>query len=394
MKRGFFIVLILTVFSHIAYTQTVKTGVVVIGNGSNAIGASIQAAVSGVKTTLILAPGDFQLSASVNGQSSGIEGEVLKRLKVNTGQVLADYSRINAVVRSWTDTLKNLTIVRGAGLIKLKRSGSGWNIELTGGKTIKAGVLVNADKTGEVNKLLQLPKVGAQWKEFGYDDYLYRASIASGYIVNGGSANFLLMDKLLLPDQENLVILNPDQESLNAGQAAGATAAYAVFFKTKTSLANLKIIQGELLNYKLSLVPFADITNVDSNWKDIQVMGLSGFLKAEISNGTAYFRPDREVLAAEIKEPVKSYYYKAQIWFDDHKDEKMTIDNTMKMIAYVAGLSLENTIKEVKKSWKNGYNFSTEYDGDRIITRREFAVLSRYLKPFNVNFDKTGKVVR
>ncbi|TKC04971.1 hypothetical protein [Pedobacter frigoris] len=394
MKSGFFIVLALTVFSYVSQAQTTKTGVVVIGNGNSAVGAGIQSAVSGVKTTLILSTQDFQLSALGNSQASGIEGEILKRIKGNAGQVLVDYSTVGTVVRSWTDTLKNLTVIRGAGLLKIKRSGSGWNIELTGGKIIKAGVLVNADRTGTVSNALQLPKVPLQWKPFNYDDYLYRASVASGYILSGGSASFLLMDKLMLPGQENLIVLNPDQESFVAGQAAGATAAYAVFFKTKISLANLKLIQGELLNYKLSLAPFADVNNADSNWKDIQVIGLSGFLKAEISNGTAYFRPDQEVLSVEIKEPVKSYYYKAQIWFDDHKEEKMTINNTLKMISYVAGLSLENTIKEVKKNWKKGYNFSTEYDSDRVITRREFAVLSRYLKPFNVNLDKTGKVVR
>ncbi len=387
MKRGFFVITILLLVVRLGFAQTTKTGVLVIGNGSNAVGASIQSAVSGVKTVLLLPDPGFVLSASGNLRS-GIEAELQKRmLTTNTSAA--------AMVKIWTDTLKNLTVVRGTPWIRIKRSGGGWHIALLGGKSIKAGVLVNADASGKVNTELKLTKAPVQWSPFGYTDFLYRTSIATGYTVSNSSANFLQLSKLLVPAEDNLVVLNSDHESIAAGQAAGATAAYAAFFKKKTSEANLKVIQGELINYKLSLVPFADVNPIDSNWKAIQLIGLSGFIKAELINGTAFFRPDFPVSREEIMEPIKSYYYKAQIWFDDNKAPQMTLATTLKMITYVGGLSPENTIAEVKKNWKTTYRFNSNFEQEKVISRREFAVLvSQYLKPFNVTIDKSGKVLR
>ena len=125
------------------------------------------------------------------------------------------------------------------------------------------------------------------------------------------------------------------------------------------------------------------------------MVGVSGFLKAELSHGTAYFRPDQPVRIEELEEPVKSFYYKAQIWFDDHKGKEMTLGTTLDMMAYVGGLSLQHTTAEVQKNWKKGYHFNTDFEPGRIVSRREFAVLAnQYLKPFNITFDKAGKVQR
>jgi hypothetical protein len=51
--------------------------------------------------------------------------------------------------------------------------------------------------------------------------------------------------------------------------------------------------------------------------------------------------------------------------------------------------------KDIPKKWKTNYQFKTEFDLSRQITRREFAViLQEYMPPFNVNIDPKGKVVR
>ena len=373
--------------SYLGIAQTIKTGVLVIGNGSNAIGASIQSAVSGVKTILLLPDPGFVLSPPGN-PSSGIDAELQKRM-------ISGNASAAAVVKIWTDTLKNLTVIRGTPWIRIKRSGGNWHVNLVGGKSIKAEVMVNADASGKLISELKLVKVPLQWRTFGYQDFMYRTSVATGHTLNNVSANILPLSTLLIPTQENLVSLNSDHESIASGQAAGATAAYGVFFKKKTSAVDLKAVQGELINYKLSLVPYADVNPADSNWKAIQQIGLSGFIKAEIKEGTAYFRPDLPVSRLEIAEPIKSYYYKSQIWFDDHKDPQMTLAATLKMIAYVGGLSLENTTTEVRKNWRSAYHFGHDFDADRVISRREFAVLvSQYLKPFNMTIDKSGKVLR
>lgn len=388
MKRGIFIVLVGVLMCNSVYGQTTKAGVLVIGNGGAAVGAGIQSAVSGAKTVVLTQNQGFELSAANKNLSSGIEQELSFRAlagTTNTGS--------KSILDAWVDTVKNLTVIKNAGWIKLKRSGSGWAATLSDGRTIKAKVLVNADGTGKVNDALLIKNQVAPWLPFNYENNIYRTSLAAGQVVNGATANVLTWAQLLLPDQDNFVMVGT--ESMLAGQAAGATASYAAFFDTKTSKANLKLIQGELIKYKLSLVPFADVNNKDSNWKAIQFIGLAGFLKAKIMDGKAYFMPDQPVLREEIKEPVKEYYYKAQIWFEDYMDAEMTIGATLDLVCKVGNVNMESTLAQVKKRWKTSYAFSTELDLKRVITRREFAVLANeYLKPYAVNLDKTGRVVR
>ncbi|WP_449435767.1 hypothetical protein [Pedobacter steynii] len=389
MKRGFFTALVTILFLQQANAQTIKTGVLVIGNSSSAAAASIQSSVSGAKTVVLLPGEGFEATLTSGNLSAGIEADLFKGLKTE------DVTKVNSVIKSWTDTLKNLTIIKKANWIKLKRSGSGWSVQLNDGRTIKAIALINADRTGKVNAAIPVQTAVKPWHLLSYENTLYRTSIASGQQVGNTSSNLLFLSDLLIPEQDNLVLLNSGDESFIAGQAAGAVAAYAAFFKTKTSVAPLKEIQGELIKYQLSLMPFADIKQADTNWKSIQFLGLSGFLKTNITNGVANFEPERTVSTAEIKDPIKEYYYKAQIWFDEHKEPDMTIGATLNLICYVGGKSPKNTEDEIKKNWKKIYNFKTDYDSKRNITRREFAVLvNEYLKPFGVNTDKTGRVQR
>ncbi|TCD03062.1 hypothetical protein [Pedobacter psychroterrae] len=388
MKRGFFILLVSALFALAVNGQTIKTDILVIGNGSNALGAGMQAAVSGVKTTILMQEAGFELAQPGASLHSGLEAEYLKKTAgKQAGQEL--------LLKNWTDSTDKLTVIRSAYWSKLKRSGSGWSLELNDGRKIKARVLVNADRTGRVSTVLMLEAKKNQWVPFGYEQTAYRTSIGAGLPLNNVTANVIYTDALLVPEQENLVMLNPQQESLLAGQAAGATAGYAAFFKKKTSETNLKELQGELIKYKLSLVPFADISELDSNWKSIQFIGLSGVLKGALSNGSLNFNPEKTVTTDEVKEPIKEYYYKAQIWFDDYKQPDMTTGSTLALICYVKGKSLENTTEEVKKKWKKVYGFKDDFDPAKSISRREFAVLvSDYLQPFNVTIDKTGRVMR
>lgn len=389
MKRGFFTALATILFLQLTNAQTIKTGVLIIGSGSSAVAASIQSSVSGAKTVLLLPGEGFEATLNTGNLPSGIEGDLFKRLKNE------DITKVNSAIKSWTDTLKNLTVLKNTNWLKLKKSGSGWSVQLSDGKTIKAITLINADRTGKVNPIAQVQTVVRPWHLFGYDNALYRTGIASGEQIGNTFSNQLFLSDLLVSEQDNLVMLNSGAESFAAGQAAGAVAAYAAFFKTKTSLAPLKEIQGELIKYQLSLMPFADIKQTDTNWKSIQFLGLSGFLKANITNGEANFEPERMVSTAEIKDPIKEYYYKAQIWFDDHKESEMSIGATLSLVCYVGGKAPKNTEDEIKKNWKTVYKFKTDYDPKRNITRREFAVLvNEYLKPFGVNIDKTGRVLR
>ncbi len=126
-------------------------------------------------------------------------------------------------------------------------------------------------------------------------------ALLQGYFTNNSTANVLSLYRFLNPLQENLVVLDPAQESFAAGQAAGATAAYAAFYKLKTSESNLKAIQGEQINYKQSIVPFKDIKPGRQQLEGYTIIGITGILKADLSGDGAYFRPDQVVTPEEVK---------------------------------------------------------------------------------------------
>ena len=393
MKRVFFIVLAAAVLANNLQAQTVKTGVLVVGNGSNALGAGIQAAKSGVKTTILMAEAGFSPALPTKSIISGIERDFLKA--INGGKQSSPQVNANDLIKLFTDTIKNLTVIKSATWSKLKRSGGGWVVELSNKSSIKAEVLIDADHSGKLKQALQINYKVPFWKALDYNENLYKTSIAGGFQTGSTNANFLSLYELLIPEQNNFLALNPEQESFSGGQAAGATAAYAAFFDRKTSESNLKNIQGELINFRLSIMPFSDVNDLDSNWKAMQFLGLSGILKAELANGTASFHPEKAVTTAEITQPLKDHFYKAQIWFDDHKGQDMTIGATIDLICYTGGRSPVTTKAEIMKYWKSKFKFASEFDEKRIVNRREFSVLFySYNNPFNVIVDKTGRITR
>ncbi|WP_316819554.1 hypothetical protein [Pedobacter gandavensis] len=405
MKRKLLVIFTAILCCGLSYGQTLKTGVLVIGNGSNALGAGLQSAMSGVKTTLLLEGEDFELSLMDPGHqslASGLELRLLNKLRTDRGIKGSasldhiDPQKANAIIKDWVDSTKNLTIIRKVVWSKLKRSGAGWTVQLNNGQNIKAAMLVYAAVPGKLKELLSLNQLpGLQWKALDYQNLSYRTSLSSGFVDRMSGVNLLSLYDLLIPGQESLVWLNPEQESIAGGQAAGATAAYPVFFKLKARTPNLKAIQNELMNYRLSLVPFVDVNPTDSNWKAVQFIGISGFLKGVLVGSELKFNPEQKVSTLEIKTPIKDFFYKAQIWFDDYTAAEMTIGSSLDLVCKVGNKAPVTTLAEVKKRWKTQYHFNTEFDLERPITRREFAVLlQEYLNPFNVNIDPTGRVIR
>lgn len=389
-KQLFFFLLLVFVFNTLK-AQTIQTDVLVVGNCNAAFAAGLQSAVSGVKTTVLLQAGGFDINPITGDLNSGLQAEFLKKMK----GLDTDFTKqtANDVLKKWTDSTKNLTIIRDLLWIKAEKVGNNWNFKLSDGKTIKTKILINpADQ--KLNGALKITAPKNNWINLDYGTTTYRTSVASGKFTTKTTGNFFSMFDLFIPLQENFIWIS-DSQSMLIGQAAGATAAYAAFFKTKTSLTNLKTVQGELINYKLNLIPFDDINPSDTNWKAIQMVGLTGVLKGEIKDNKVIFSPDTQVSADEIKQTIKDYFYKAQIWFDDYKNSMMTLSSTLDMICYVGNKSPENTRKEVEKKWKTGYNFKSDFDLNKVINRREFAALLQdYMPPFNVNIDNKGKVVR
>ncbi|MBC7615815.1 MAG: hypothetical protein H7202_07085 [Pedobacter sp.] len=380
--------------------QTIRPAVLVIGNGNAAAAAAIQAAVSGVKTTILLQAGGFDINPIADDINSGLQADFFKKINVAKGikdsLVISSFDKklANEVLSKWTDSVKNLTVIRNVLWTKADRSGNNWSFKLSDGKTIKSPVLIISSDP-KLQSALEIKSFPTIFETvLTYANTLHRTSISSGKLINSNTASVFSMYNLFIPDQENLLWLRGD-EGMLMGQAAGATAAYASFFGKKTSEANLKIIQGELINYKLALMPFSDIKQNDANWKAIQFVGVTGVIKASIEQRNAQFLPDKLVTIEEIKQPIKDFYYKAQIWFDDYKRSDLTLQAAIDLVCYVGNKSPESTPKELEKKWKTSYKFSSSFNLSRQITRREFAViLQDYMPPFNVNVDKNGKVVR
>lgn len=392
-KQLFFFLIFISIFNSLK-AQTIKTDVLIVGNGNAAVAAGLQAAISGVKTTILLQAGGFDIEPISGDLSSGLQTVFLNKINANDSISKAfNKQDANEVLKKWTDSTKNLTVIRDVLWLKAERSGSNWIFKLNDGRTIKAKILINpADY--KLTEVLKITAPKNTWDNLSYDSTTYRTSVSSGKFNGSSNGTFYTMYNLFIPLQENLVWIS-DSKSMLIGQAAGATAAYAAFFNSKTSLSNLKTIQGELLNYKLNLMPFADIKQTDTNWKAIQMVGLTGVLKADILRGEVYFSPEKAVSTEEITQPLKDFFYKAQIWFEDHNNSTMTLSSTLDLICYVGNKSPENTKKEVEKKWKTTYSFETDFDLNKQINRREFAVLLQdYMPPFNVNIDNKGKVVR
>ncbi|MDY0905259.1 hypothetical protein [Pedobacter sp. CFBP9032] len=394
MKKLFFIFMCL--IPTIIHAQTIKTDVLVLGNNDAAYSSGLQVSRSGCSVLIVTQSTPFSLekikgtkTAEIYNLYEHVQQKVIayaQDLEKKSGQPKKKKS-----VKNQVDSIKLFKIINDTTIIALARSGSGWEAKLSKDKTIKAKVLIIADNSDMVLSQLKTANLkSADLSALNYTENFYRTTI-SGIT---GTSNFLSLYHLLISDQENLLYVDPNNAEI--GQAAGATASYAAFFKTKTSLSNLKRIQGELLSYKLSLMPFNDVKVTDSNWLAIQKIGITGILKAEVKTEKAFFYPEKEVTYEEIKQPIKDYYYKAQIWFDDHKDVPINLENTISLVTYVGNKAIDATKAELQKKWNKNYKFSSKYDLKKVLTRREFSVIiNEYLKPFDdVNVDRTGRVIR
>ncbi|WP_412466779.1 hypothetical protein [Pedobacter sp. KLB.chiD] len=391
MKRLFFVFAF--IIPLVIHAQTLKTDVLVIGSGDAAYTASFQSFKSGVKTTLLTQKEKLDLNKIAPGHKIFYQG-FLKRENENANSVNTAKPKPDKKnpLKVTVDSTLLLNVINNVPYTEIKRSGNGWEVKLSKDKSIKARILVLADNPEKLIAALKITSLNpASSRPLNYTENIYRTTVAS---VASAGTHFLSLYSLLIPDQENLLYIAADQ--FETGTAAGATAAYAAFFDTKTSLSNLKRIQGELLSYKHALMPFDDIKMADSNWLAIQKVGITGIIKAEIKQNKAYFNPEKEVTYDEIKQPIKDYYYKAQIWFDDHQHIPVNLENTISLVCYVGNKSIEATKSELQKKWNKNYKFASAYDLKKVLTRREFSVIiNEYLKPFDdVNVDKTGRVIR
>jgi len=448
------LILLFVFHSSYLFAQTIKTDVLVIGGSPSGVAAAVQSARSKVKTvlaendTVFFIPGEVKPEsksitftpfgvARIKGDinlSSGIWGEFRNRFreyhKDEKDLDTAHYSPLQydtwsgfEVMGKIMDTVKNLTVYKRTTFSTIKKDNDYWEVRVVQdgkAKVIRARVVIDAtpkaiaaSMAGGTYSTLDsvLNKTGSK---------LYRTSIAMGdglpdernddsfhakdyfsnlpiyyiplkAVITNGIDN-LLITEAIFPSQINLHYL-PWQ--LTLGQGVGATAAYCAFFKTTTKHLKVRVIQGELLDFKAYLLPFDDIMQTDPDWRAIQQVSTTGLLKGTWLKKQFDFMPDAPVTTAEIKPVLTEIYTRAFLWFNKEKPgEKFTIENTLSLISdytLTNPLVLKNS---VQKDWKIRYKFKQDFDLKRQITRREFAVLAnRYLNPFARTVDLDGKLV-
>jgi hypothetical protein len=436
VKKLITLILILSLPGFSVVAQTIKTDVLVIGNGASAVTAAIQSSRSKLKTVLLVKgewlaqmQGKEMVTVSVSNQlPSGIWAEFRKHVNqlyrtipgydtTYTAPLKYEPFAGAGILKKIADTTKLLNVKLKSSVTTVEKDGTGWKVTyLHDGRSdyIKTKALIDATETAEIVTAAgaSLPPPAA------YGDNLYRTSIATGADLVGQALNdlkstypetsayYIPMSALVVRDADNLFITDkalPVNASLPVqmaiGQGAGTIAAYCAFFKTTSKKLQVRIIQGELLDFKGYLFPFDDINPGDRYFKAVQQIAATGLLKgrAGVNDGRAQFlfMPDSAVLTAEIKPVLTELYSRAFIWFANTKPgEKFTIGNLLSFISEITLTDPKYFSSSMQRDWKTKYKFASEFDPEHPVSRREFAILANhFINPFARTVDLNGRVI-
>ena len=399
MKKIYCFFLLFCLGAHASFAQKIRTDVCVYGNTTAALAAGIQSARSGVQTLLISNSDSWidqpSLADWENASiASGLGTELLKKYKqLEKNKVLKADSLLQSI-KTLADTVKNLKIISASTIEEIKESGKGWELTLKGGQKIKALILVDGDTNHALLKQLRLKPSASSTIAFDVKNPLIKTSVA---IL--GPNSILPLQALVVEKQANIVSIPSGVSAfaqLNAGQAAGATAAYCAFFKTTTENLNVRLIQGELLTYKATLLPFKDMHQTDSNFVALTHVALTGLLNSGIgqNEGTYQWMGNNNLHTDEIKISMKKLYSRSQIWFADHANVKeLSIGDAISLITYTATRGTELKI-EIERGWKSTLGLAGSFNENRKISRNEFSVLlEAYLQPFATQVDLQGELI-
>lgn len=442
MVKKLFVFLLLF-SSYFTYAETIKTDVLVIGNGASAVTAAMQSARSKVKTILIVKgswlenmPAENMTTIYANNNlPAGIWGEFRKHVQdlyktmprydtTRNAPLKFELATGAAILKKMADTVKNLTIKLNTPFTTIKKDGTGWEVSITeNGRTdyIKAKVLVDATGNDDA-----LSKAGLNIKSpaniLQQGGNMYRTAIACGDFLPGKKINkenspkdnyptlpayCFPMSAMIINDADNYLVTEPFEINdlqylplqMNLGQGVATMAAYCAFFKTTTKNLKVRAIQGELLDFKGYVLPFEDVSPTDPYFRAIQQIGATGLLKgSEVldNNGTKFlFMPDSVVTTAEIKPVLTEIYSRAFIWFNKAKPaEQFTVGNLLSLISEITLSEPKLFQTTIQKEWKTKYKFSSGFNVNHPVTRREFAILAnQFLNPFARAVDLSGRIV-
>ena len=263
-----------------------------------------------------------------------------------------------------------------------------------------------------------------------YDYYLYRTGIAVGdypidhhHAENPAAPEFefpavpsfsIPLGCLIPKDVEGLVVADKaisvtnivngssrlQPVILQVGQVAGIVAALATKKEVQLSELDIRAIQTEVLDAKGYLLPFIDVPNDDVHFSAVQKIGATGILQGhgrpfQWANQT-WFHPDTFVVVDELIENLQSF--DSGLSFST-AGEKLGIREAVKLIftwhqeipQKASGLSEADFFALIKNNWETDYKLK-DFNPDRLITKKEFAVLlDEVINPFDLKeVDFTG----
>ncbi|MEJ7693229.1 FAD-dependent oxidoreductase [Daejeonella sp.] len=416
MVKYFFSIIILGFLSLSLPAQTLKTGVLVVGNTAPGLAASIQSARSGAKTIFLTQTP--AISPNLTADDITYLEKIKNHYRAKNKKKAAAKDSIIAfdlnmskdqylkLIKSISDTTKNLSVTLNTALEKIEKDGKGWEIRLKNGQKIKADVVVDATENLFIASMLRIDanKTMLTPVENPFDTKLYRSTVATAYTATTAPRSVLpvSLGAFLPAGVENFIIVPKSTNTfkpvnMSVGQAAGTIASYCAFFKTTTKNINVRAVQTELLTFDAQLIPLSDIKAEDPNFQAFQRMALSGLVKPVVTKTGDYsvikFDTAGTFSSEQLRAPMREFYSRSQLWFADNKKDVMTIEDAISLFMFTATRGNE-LAKEIEDGWKESFKFNSKFDLKRPITRKEFAILAdQYLLPFKTRVDFAGNLL-
>lgn len=426
-----------------AFSQGKKPEVLVYGNGIDAYTAAIQSAKSNLNTIWVLEIAhiremEFMKFAqaditSYRGFHNGIWASLLTTSRNATSPIdsiiavaihkLNPQLLLNAMEEELSK-YPHLTVLYRSAVKSVNKSGKTWEVKLQSNATYKVRAIVDATFEGQFGKLAVKEPVdymvsAEETKAISSNkNPLIRTAIALHNPDNEGIVSLPLGALIqLLPEDKNgkkegltlfytqnhPFLKNQLPSGPNAlpmlghlGQSVGALAAYVAFFKTTPDKAEVRQIQGEILQYGARLVSFKDIKIEDANFLAIQKNALTGLFAEDVDEkGQLVFHADSSIKKSEIQPILEALYSRSQIWFDENSGlQELKLKDVLSLIKYISarGNELESI---VERNWTRKFKFTSSYDLEKVVTRREMVtLLEEYCKPFDVRVNLKGQIIR
>ncbi len=188
---------------------------------------------------------------------------------------------------------------------------------------------------------------------------------------------------------------------MEIGQAAGALAALAVKKDLKVAEVPVRRVQRALLNANCYLLPYLDLPVQDKYFKAVQRIGATGILKGRGTHSgwanQTWFDADSCLTANALLPELKDYYPDIDL---APSDKPASVYEAFELIEEIRLIVEDASHKEVDISPELASNLwktvgLTDYNPNRTISRKEFAVLlDTIIDPFNSEpIDITGEIM-